>query len=101
MKDRILQILAWAAAVAFVVFFCYALILETQAGELEITQQLYDQALTKIENGDRDQGCRILHQAFAHSSFINDNWKAYNHIWNVGTLACNWAIRPDTIETAN
>ena len=44
MKDRILQILACAAAVAFAVFFCYALILETQAGELEITQQLYDQA---------------------------------------------------------
>ena len=96
MKDKI-TIIGIIGLVAMIWFMAH----DTQAGELEITQQLYDQALTEIENGDRDQGCRILHQAFAHSSFINDNWKAYNQIWKIGTRACNWTIRPDTIETSS
>lgn len=87
---------------------------EAQADELEpigliqvnepttfdVVQHLYDQAIYEIAEGDRDRGCRILHQAFAHSTGLDDDWKAYNQIWEVGNKACNWTLRPDTMEAS-
>ena len=101
MKDRILQILACAAAVAFAVFFCYALILETQAGELEITQHLYDQAILEIEEGNKDLGCRILQDALKVSEGIIDDFETYNQIWAIGNKLCNWVENPSTVRTSN
>jgi hypothetical protein len=101
MKDRILQILACAAAVAFAVFFCYALILETQAGELEITQHLYDQAILEIEEGNKDLGCRILQDALKSSEGIIDDFETYNQIWAIGNKLCNWVENPSTVRTSN
>jgi hypothetical protein len=51
MKDRILQILAWIVAIGFALFFCYLMILESKADELEITQILYDQVEIREING--------------------------------------------------
>ena len=74
---------------------------EARADTLTTTQNLYDQALAEIEKGNRIKGCRTLHQAFSHSSSLDDNWETYNHIWNIGTVACNWTIRPDSVQTSN
>ena len=97
MKDKALKILIWLAVFASVYIYCFNLM----ANELDITQRLYDQAILEIEQGNRNKGCRTLHEAFAHSMNINDNWATYNHIWNIGTVACNWTLRPDTMETSN
>jgi hypothetical protein len=97
MKDRILKILIWLAIGGGLYIYCFNLM----ANEMHITQSLYDQAIYEIEQGNRNKGCRTLHEAFAHSMNINDDWKTYNHIWNIGTVACNWTMRPDTVETSN
>ena len=97
MKDKLLAVLVWLAVAASLYIYCYNLM----ANELDITQRLYDQAILEIEQGNRNKGCKTLHEAFAHSMNINDDWKTYNHIWNIGTVACNWTLRPDTIETSN
>ena len=96
MKEKIIII-----GVVLSGFLIFNTIKESRANEAEITQRLYAQAIEEIKNGDRDHGCRVLHEAFAHSTFINDNWKTYNQIWNVGTLACNWTLRPDTMDTSS
>jgi len=96
MKDLI-SLIAGLALLLVVLFMIH----DARADELEITQQLYNQALSEIEHGDRDSGCLKLHKAFAHSMNIDDNWETYNHIWSIGTLACNWTLRPDTMETSN
>lgn len=95
MKDLI-SMIAGLVLLLIVLFMIH----DSKAGELEITQQLYDQALSEIEHGDRDSGCRKLHEAFAHSMNVDDNWKTYNQIWSVGTLACNWTLRSDIVETS-
>lgn len=66
----------------------------------DVVQHLYDQAIYEIAEGDRDKGCRILHRAFAHSTGLDDDWKAYNQIWEVGNRVCNWTLRPDTMEAS-
>jgi hypothetical protein len=74
---------------------------ENLTNEFTITHHLYERAIAEIKNGNRDRGCKILHQAFAHSYEVDDNWKTYNHIWTIGTAACNWTLRPDTMETVD
>jgi len=96
LKDLI-SLIAGLALLLVVLFMIH----DSKAGELETTQQLYNQALSEIEHGDRDSGCRKLHKAFAHSMNIDDNWETYNHIWSIGTLACNWTLRSDIVETSN
>jgi len=68
---------------------------------MELIQHLYDRAIYEIEKGDRVLGCKKLHEAFAHSMNLDDNWKTYNQIWSIGTLTCNWTLRSDTMETSN
>ena len=67
----------------------------------DVVQRLYDRAISELIDGSRDRGCRMLHNAFAHSSQLDDDWRAYNQIWAVGTRACNWTLRPDTMEASN
>ena len=76
------------------------LIQVTEPTTFDVVQNLYDQAISELIDGSRDRGCRILHKAFAHSTGLNDDWKAYNQIWEIGTRACNWTLRPDTMETS-
>ena len=97
MREKIIKYLIWLAIGGSLYIYCYNL----TAGEIEVTQSLYDQAILEIEQGNRIKGCKKLHEAFAHSMNINDDWKTYNHIWNIGTVACNWTMRPDTVETSN
>lgn len=97
MKDKILKTLIWLAIGSSLYIYCFNLM----ADEMDITQSLYDQAIYEIEKGNRNKGCRTLHEAFTHSMNIDDNWSTYNHIWNIGTVACNWTLRPDTMETSN
>lgn len=87
--------------ILLVFIFVRNIITSARADTLTTTQNLYDQALAEIEKGNRIKGCRTLHQAFSHSSSLDDNWETYNHIWNIGTVACNWTIRPDTVQTSN
>lgn len=87
--------------ILLVFIFARNIITSARADTLTTTQNLYDQALAEIEKGNRTKGCRTLHQAFSHSSSLDDNWETYNHIWNIGTVACNWTIRPDTVQTSN
>lgn len=109
MKDLI-SLIAGLVLLLIVLFMIH----DAQADELEpigliqvnepttfdVVQHLYDRAIYEIAEGDRDQGCRILHQAFAHSTGLDDDWKAYNQIWEVGNKACNWTLRPDTMEAS-
>ena len=101
MKDKLLNILAWIAAVGFAIFFCYLMILEAKAEDLDITQHLYDQAILEIEEGNKDLGCRILQDALKSSKGIIDDFETYNQIWAIGNKLCNWVENPSTVRTSN
>ena len=101
MKDKILHILGWIAAVGFAIFFCYLMILEAKAEDLDITQHLYDQAILEIEEGNKDLGCRILQDALKSSEAIIDDFETYNQIWAIGNKLCNWVENPSTVRTSN
>ena len=60
MKEKIIII-----GVVLSGFLIFNTIKESRANEAEITQRLYAQAIEEIKNGDRDHGCRVLHEAFA------------------------------------
>ena len=66
-----------------------------------ITQHLYDQAISEIEQGNKDFGCYVLRDALLASHDLDDNFETYKTIWAIGTQACNWINNPSTIETSN
>lgn len=67
---------------------------------MDVTQHLYDQAITEIADGNREFGCHVLRDALLASHEVDDNFVTYNQIWAVGIQACNWINNPSTIETS-
>lgn len=95
MKDKILHILGWMAAVAFAVFFYYTLILEARAvssttmEEINVVQMMYDQGIEKYEQGSHKQGCYMIHQAVKQAWLIQDDDKfTYNQIKELYQKLC-------------
>jgi len=81
MKDKLLHILAWIAAVVFAVFFCYLMILEARAvssttmQKINEVQMIYDQAIKQYERGSQKQGCYMIHQAVKQAWLIQGDDK--------------------------
>lgn len=65
-----------------------------------ITQHLYDQAISEIEQGNKDFGCYVLRDALLASHDLDDDFETYKTIWAIGTQACNWINNPSTVETS-
>ena len=81
MKDKLLNILAWIAAVGFAVFFFYQTILEVRAvssttmQKINEVQMIYDQAIKQYERGSQKQGCYMIHQAVKQAWLIQGDDK--------------------------
>ena len=95
MKDKLLHILAWIAAVGFAVFFCYQMILEARAvssttmEEINVVQMIYDQGIEKYEQGSHKQGCYMIHQAVKQAWLIQGDDKfTYNQVNTVYQELC-------------
>ena len=95
MKDKLLDILAWIAAVGFAVFFIYQTILEAKAvsstamEEINVVQMIYDQSIKQYERGSQKQGCYIMHQAVKQAWLIQGDDKfTYNQVNTVYQELC-------------
>jgi len=100
MKDKLLDILAWIAAVGFAVFFCYLMILEAKAvssttmQKINEVQMIYDQAIKQYEQGSQKQGCYIMHQAVKQAWLIQGDKKfTYNQVNTIYQELCNKEIK--------
>ena len=95
MKDKLLNILSWIAAVGFAIFFCYLMILEAKAvssttmQKINEVQMIYDQAIKQYEQGSQKQGCYIMHQAVKQAWLIQGDDKfTYNQVNTVYQELC-------------
>ena len=95
MKDKLLHILAWIAAVGFALFFCYLMILESKAvsnvtmEKINEVQMIYDQGIEKYEQGSHKQGCYMIHQAVKQAWLIQGDDKfTYNQVNTVYQELC-------------
>ena len=68
--------------------FCYSLV--ANEDPRAVTEHLYEQAQSEINQGNRAFGCKILRDALLVSNHIDDDQKTYYTIWNAGMTMCNW-----------